>query len=91
MRELTPEEKLIGEIAEQNNPYDKALSSRHLFTEGFKAGYRYAIGVCDFADAVFKSPEQAIIIKQIVKGVEEKTGEKVASVSGHFNRARAKK
>jgi hypothetical protein len=91
MRELTPEEKLIGEIAEQNNPYDKQLSSRHLFTEGFKAGYRYAINVCDFADAVFKSPEQAIVIKQLIKGVEEKTGEKVVSVSGHFKKRDGKK
>jgi hypothetical protein len=55
-RELTTEEKLIREVAEQKNPYDKKLSSRHLFSEGFILGYDYAINVCDFADKVLKTP-----------------------------------
>jgi hypothetical protein len=55
-KELTSEEKLIREISEKNNPYASECPNKHLWSEGFRSGYKYAIGICDFADAVFKKP-----------------------------------
>ena len=55
-KELTSEEKLIREVSEKNNPYAPECPNKHLWSEGFRSGYKYAIGICDFADAVFKKP-----------------------------------
>jgi len=59
-RELTTEEKIIRELAEKYNPYDRNLSSRHLFSEGFIIGYEFSKNAEQFKDAVLKAPESKL-------------------------------
>jgi hypothetical protein len=68
--ELTTQEKAVRALAEHTNPYDKICPNRHLFNEGFVIGYNHGF--------------QQSVIKDIVKAVEEKTGEEIISVTGHF-------
>ena len=39
--EETDKQKQIREISEQKNPYDKICPNRHLWSEGFRAGYNF--------------------------------------------------
>ena len=55
MKEISKEEKYVMEMASEQNPYNKICPNRHLWEEGFKEGYKFAVGVCDFADALFRS------------------------------------
>lgn len=57
-RELTQEEELIKDVSEKENPYANECPNKNLWSEGFRAGYRYAINVCDFADKVLSSSKR---------------------------------
>jgi len=63
-RELTTEEKIIRELAEKHNPYDRNFSSRHLFNEGFIIGYEFSKNAEQFKDAVLKAPESKLPTKE---------------------------
>lgn len=42
MQEESKQEKEIREISENKNPYAQECPNRHLYSEGFRAGYSYA-------------------------------------------------
>ena len=41
--EETEKQKQIREISERNNPYANECPNRHLWSEGFRSGYKYKV------------------------------------------------
>ena len=42
MKTVSKEEEKLIELSEQKNPYAKECPNRHLWSEGFRSGYRTA-------------------------------------------------
>jgi len=62
MKTVSKEEEKLIEISEQKNPYAKECPNRHLWSEGFRSGYRTAYEKTSNMEELVKAQKEYIHI-----------------------------